>query len=163
MTYKKFTSLLDKGVILIMVALVLSSCSYKRDILLKLDPSLRKNNIQVDLLGVNKRKLTELNNMSYATYWNMYDKRGIDKFELEIKFSAYDDLLLKAIVKGDNIWEIWGHDEIEYVFIAADTPLLQQQLKWKASFALTRFSMFNFWSNRTVYIYINKNGLELKE
>jgi len=163
MTYKKLKDYFLLRLLMGCLVLFFTSCSYKRTIMIKLDPSFHKQNIQVDLIGVNKQTLAILNDMSYEQYWDDYDKRGVNKDEIELRFCGYDETLIKTVETNNNIWQIWDGDTITYIFIAVDAPFMEQKLVWKVFLPLTSYTFYNFWSNRKVYININKNGLKLKE
>ncbi len=146
------------------IVFILTSCSTRRDILVNLDTSLNKESIQVDFVGASDATILVLNKSNYYQYWKTAGLRKKYKgSEYEINFPPFSYVFDMTIDRSNHIWDTWDNLDSEYLFIAVDVPIKQSdKIEWKKAVYLQSYSWYNFWSDRNLYVYVNANGLTIK-
>lgn len=144
----------------IMFALFLSSCSsINRNIYLTRGYDLNNYNINVDLVGINKKQKTSLNSISYQEYWtNLKKRKSFTIKDLNFKANGKNNLLL---AQNDPIWTAWGKNNSENLYILTNIQEASGDNSWKYKIPVESYLWFNFWSNKNLYIYISKNGISV--
>ena len=140
--------------------LIISACSTRRDIQITLNQSLVKESIRIDFVGTSEVELNRLNEKTFEQYWNHNDLDA--KNVVYVDFRPFEDSLFKQVTPDNPIWTIWNDTNCEYIFIAVDmeypgTP----KGMWKSNVYLQSYSWYNFWSDRNLYIAINKDNLNI--
>jgi hypothetical protein len=141
---------------------VLSSCyTISPNVLIKMDKNLNSNsNIQVDFLGCKSKDLKEIKKNGYTYYWNLNNYKYSNNIT-ENLFYGPELPWKQVLLENNSVWEKWKHEGCEYLVIIANWPVYLPAAKknWLYFMKFPEYYWFNFWSDKNIYLNINKYGI----
>jgi hypothetical protein len=151
-----------KTILLITAVLCLSACSsINRNIYISRSDSLIDQNININVIGANKKEIDDLKKISYEKYW--LDKNIRRKFTGKNLFFASNSKDTKRLSKDDAIWEEWEKSNSEILYILSNTHEISDNSEnWVKKIPIKHYSFFNFWSDRNLKINIEKNKISIQ-
>ena len=156
---KQLFSLL-KALLLVNLIFLFAGCSIRREIQIHLDKSLIAQSIQINFEGANKNSLRFAEQRLFAKYWN--EQNIPNDNTLVVNFLPTEKGATIVINSNNPIWRLWERQDLQYLFVAVDTIETANSSEWRESVYLTSFSWYNFWTDRTLYVTINKDNLDVR-
>ena len=147
---------------LLLIPIFLSSCSsINRNIYISRESNLNSYNLNVDLVGVSRRGEKSFTNVKYADYWTNQALR--EKFAIKEVFLRSNKKNKLLFSMKNPIWKTWGRDNSSHLFIVSNVDESLNGSNWKKEVRLAKYSWFNFWSDRDLYIKVTKDGINIKK